>query len=101
MSERRPSPSRPSHLTGAVADEWDRIVGSMPSGFYSEADVPALTIYCEALTLRRGALADVQRDGRTIKDNNGRLWPHPMLKEADVQADIILKAAQRLRMVPR
>jgi len=96
----RPLVARPAHITGAIAAEWDRAIASMMPGFFTAADVPVLTIYCEALVLRRNAMADVQKDGRMVAGSTGQMVAHPMLREASRQAEIILKCADRLGMSP-
>jgi P27 family predicted phage terminase small subunit len=96
---------RPAHITGAIGEEWDRACGAMPRGFFTEADVPTLTIYCEALVMRRNALAIIAKPaaeggGMVIKGSAGQGAPHPMIAVARGQAEIILKAADRLGMSP-
>jgi P27 family predicted phage terminase small subunit len=106
-SEPRPAAglTRPIHITGAMAKEWDRTVAAMPPGFFTEADVPVLSIYCEALTLRRKALSIIARKredggGEVVAGSAGQAAAHPMIAVASKQAEIILKAADRLGMSP-
>lgn len=77
----------------------------MPHGFFTEADVPTLTIYCEALVMRRNALAIIAKPakeggGMVVKGSTGQDAAHPMIGVAKGQAEIILKAADRLGMSP-
>jgi P27 family predicted phage terminase small subunit len=96
---------KPAHITGTIGDEWDRVISAMPPGFYTEADVPVLTIYCEALVMRRNALAIVAKPkeeggGLVVKGSAGQDAAHPMIAVAKGQAEIILRAADRLGMSP-
>lgn len=96
---------KPPHITGPIGNEWDRAVGAMPPGFFTEADVPTLTIYCEALVMRRNALAIIAKPiaeggGMVVKGSTGQDAAHPMIAVARGQAEIILKAADRLGMSP-
>lgn len=96
---------KPAHITGALAEEWDRVIGAMEPGFFTEADVPVLSIYCEALAMRRTALAIVGRTkeeggGMVVEGSAGQDVAHPMIAVASKQAEIILKAADKLGMSP-
>lgn len=105
--EPRPRPllQRPAHITGAIGDEWDRAVAAMPPGFFTAADVPTLTVYCEALVMRRNALAIIAKPaaeggGMVVKGSTGQDAAHPMIAVAKSQAEILIKAADRLGMSP-
>ncbi|QLH39139.1 MAG: P27 family phage terminase small subunit [Defluviicoccus sp.] len=52
----------PLHLTPEARDIWLTIVGSMPPGFYTAADEPLLTAFCEAA-------ADHARATAALKDS--------------------------------
>lgn len=96
---------KPAHITGAIGDEWDRAVAAMPRGFFTEADVPVLTVYCEALVMRRNALGIIAKPkgeggGMVVKGSAGQDAAHPMINVAAKMAEVILKAADRLGMSP-
>ena len=90
----------PEFVRGAAADEWDRATRAMPPGFYSEADVPVLTVYCLAWVMYRNALALLAREGTTAIGSTGQLVAHPALAIASKQVEIILRAGDRLGMSP-
>lgn len=92
--------SRPSHLTGKAAEEWDRAVGAMPPGFYTAADAPVLLAYVDALILYRNAWAIIARDGMETTGSTGQKVAHPQLAVLARFSDLILKAADRLGMSP-
>lgn len=96
---------RPAHITGKAADEWDRVVGAMPPGFYTAADVPVLSAYVDALIIYRSAMAIIARPaeaggGMESKGSTGQTVAHPQLAVIARFAELILKAADRLGMSP-
>jgi len=103
-NEREPQPTgpiqKPDFVTGEAEREWDRAIGAMPDGLYTSADGPVLAVYCVAWVLFRNALAQVAREGMTAVGSQGQKLPHPGLAIAAKQAEIILRAADRLGMSP-
>lgn len=104
INDKEPAPrgsaARPDFVTGVAAEEWDRAVAAMPPGFYTAADVPVLTVYCLAWVMYRNSLAQVAREGMTSTGSTGQKVAHPALAVAAKQAEIILRAADRLGMSP-
>ncbi len=104
LNPREPEPRghavRPEFVTGAAAEEWDRCIASMPPGFFTEADVAVLAIYCLTWVTYRNALAQIAREGMTAKGAAGQNVAHPMLQVAAKQAEVVLKTADRLGMSP-
>jgi P27 family predicted phage terminase small subunit len=104
INDREPQPTgplvKPDFVSGDAAKEWDRAVGSMPPGLYTAADAPVLAVYCVAWVLFRNALAQVAREGMTAVGSQGQKVAHPSLGIASKQAEIILKAGDRLGMSP-
>ena len=91
---------KPEFITGEAAKEWDRALAAMPLNFYSSADVPTLATYCTAWVLYRHGLAQVAREGMVAKGSMGQQVPHPLLGVISQQAQIILRAGDRLGMSP-
>ena len=104
INDKEPAPRgsavRPDFVTGAAAEEWDRAVAAMPPGFYTSADVPVLTVYCLAWVMYRNSLAQVAREGMTANGSTGQKVAHPAIAIASKQAEIILRAADRMGMSP-
>ena len=92
-------PEKPDFISGAAAEEWDRAVAALP-WLYSSADVPTLTVYVVAWVTYRNALAQVAREGSFTTGSMGQKVSHPCLGIASTQAEIILRAADRLGMSP-
>lgn len=104
INRREPEPTgplrAPDFVTGAASEEWDRVVSSMPPGVYTAADVPVLTVYCLAWVQYRNALALVAREGMTSVGSTKQTCAHPAIAIAAKQADLILRASDRLGMSP-
>ncbi len=94
-------PEKPDFITttAAAAEEWDRAVAAMP-WLYTAADIPTLTVYVVAWVMFRNALAQVAREGSFTTGSMGQRVSHPCLGIASTQAEIILRAADRLGMSP-
>ena len=91
---------KPSHVTAAAAEEWERVVAAMPPGFYTSADTSTLTVYVSAWVVYRKAVLIIEREGMFSIGSTGQMVPHPALAIIATQANIILKAADRLGMSP-
>jgi P27 family predicted phage terminase small subunit len=91
---------RPSFLSGEAAEIWSQVTGAMPNGTYTAADVPVLAIYCQACALWRAAQQVLVVEGLSAPGSRGQLAPHPAVAIAARQADLILKAADRLGLSP-
>jgi P27 family predicted phage terminase small subunit len=83
-----------------AAREWDRAVAAMPPGLYTAADVPALAVYADAWANYLEARDLVARDGLIVRGGQGQPAAHPALAVQARQAEIILKAGDRLGMTP-
>lgn len=96
---------KPPIITGPAAEEWDRVVSSMPPGFYTPADAPVLANYCIAWVLYRNALSIIAKTpkeggGMEAKGSQGQTIAHPQLAVVRGFSELILKAADRLGMSP-
>jgi P27 family predicted phage terminase small subunit len=104
INEREPQPTgqlvKPDIVTGEAAKEWDRAVGAMPPGIYTSADAPVLAVFSIAWVLYRNALGQVAREGMTAVGSTGQKVAHPSLATLAKQAELILRAADRLGMSP-
>jgi P27 family predicted phage terminase small subunit len=104
LNEKEPQPTgacvKPDFVTGEAAKEWDRAVAAMPDGVYTSADAPVLAVFAIAWVLFRNSIAQVAREGMTSVGSTGQKIAHPSLAVAAKQAEIILRAADRLGMSP-
>lgn len=104
INHREPEPTgaavRPDFVTGAAGEEWDRACRAMPPGFYTAADVPVLTVFALAWVQYRNALAQVAREGMIVSGSMGQKVAHPAIAIASKQAEVILRASDRLGMSP-
>jgi P27 family predicted phage terminase small subunit len=73
-------PERPVTLSGAAAEEWDRITSLLARlGLVQEVDRAALAIYCQAWARWLEAEAALRRDGCVIESPNGYPIQSPWL----------------------
>jgi P27 family predicted phage terminase small subunit len=93
-------PQRPDFITGSAAEDWDRVIASMPPGFFTAADTPTLAVFCVSLTLHRAALAQVARGGLTSKGLDGQAIVNPMVGVVAREAQLVLRASDRLGLSP-
>lgn len=93
-------PVKPDFIAGRAAEEWDRVVASMPPGYFTAADAPTLAVLSAAWTLYRAALAELARGGLTAKGAEGQPVAHPMAKVVAKETEIILRAGDRLGLSP-
>jgi P27 family predicted phage terminase small subunit len=104
LNEREPQPTgslvKPDIVTGEAAKEWDRLVSAMPDGLYTSADAPVLAVYCIAWVIYRNSLAVISREGMFATGSMGQKTVHPALLIQAKQAEVILRAADRLGMSP-
>lgn len=94
------APVMPAHLEGEAAVEWDRVVRAMPPQLYTSADVSTITTYCNAWALYVRALAEVKRKGLFAKGSMGQIVANPALAVVKAQAEVMLKAGDRLGLSP-
>lgn len=94
------APVMPEHLEGDAAIEWDRVVRSMPPQLYTSADVSTLLAYCTAWALHKKAWLEVKRKGLFAKGSMGQLVANPALAVLKSQAEVMLKAGDRLGLSP-
>lgn len=104
LNQREPEPTGPAecpaHIKGKARAEWERVVRSMPAGLYTSADVPVIAVYCQAWVTYRNALDLVEAEGMMSVGANGQPAAHPAVAVMSKQAEIILRAADRLGMSP-
>lgn len=90
---------RPAWLPPKAAEEWSRVIATFPPEFYTAADVPTLAVYCCAWVTYQEALAQVTKS-LMARGSTKQLVAHPALAIARQQAEIILRASDRLGMSP-
>lgn len=96
---------KPALITGPAAEEWDRVIISMPPGFFTAADQPVLVTFCLAWVLYQKALAIIARKpadggGMEARGSQGQPVAHPQLAVIKSYSELILKCADRLGMSP-
>jgi P27 family predicted phage terminase small subunit len=104
LNEREPQPTgaleKPDFLSGEAAKEWDRLLSAMPPGLYTSADASVLAVYCIAWAIYRNTLAVVSREGMFGTGSMGQKVINPALLLQAKQAELLLKASDRLGLSP-
>lgn len=72
------APSCPKWLHEYARAEWRRVVKVLePIGLVTQADLAALAGYCQAWAEFRLATEQLDREGRTVEDDEGWIRTHP------------------------
>jgi hypothetical protein len=100
LAERRPSP--PADLTEAEGLVWSDVVGCMPCGWLSKAQVPLLVAYCRH-TARAGLLAQQLSafDPAWVKVEGGVQRLDKLLAMAERETRALTACARSLRLTPQ
>ncbi|HOI96243.1 MAG TPA: phage terminase small subunit P27 family [Syntrophobacter fumaroxidans] len=104
INDNRPRPtgkaSCPKHLPLDAKREWRRIVGSLPPGMVTAADVPLLAAFCVAWALHKEASAHIQAESAVILSKNEQPYQNPWLSILNRQAEIMAKLGSRFGLSP-
>jgi P27 family predicted phage terminase small subunit len=90
----------PPFLVGGAAEEWERVVSSMPPGFFTAADYSTLAVYCFAWDMHKKAVETLAVEGILAEGSTKQQVAHPALGVLATQAGVILKAGDRLGLSP-
>lgn len=92
-------PEAPAELTDEQAEEWRRIVNSLPADWFLPAFYPLLAEYCRgAVTLRRiGEIIEAyEKSDEFDPDRYAK-----MLKEQNAKSNAMIQIARQCRFTPR
>ena len=71
------APTPPDWLGEYSLKIWNSILGSMPPNFYSEADAILLASYCQACTMAKKAVIQIEAEDITLKNVQGNMIRNP------------------------
>lgn len=71
------APTIPDWLGDYSKEIWNAVIGSMPPNFYAEADAIILASYCQACTMAKKAVIQIEAEGITLKNQQGNMVRHP------------------------
>ncbi|MCB5173656.1 phage terminase small subunit P27 family [Microvirga lenta] len=91
---------KPDHLDHVASAAWDTIVGSMPSGFYSQADAPILSAFCQAYALHKLAVEALEKEGHISVGQSGAAYQNPWVSILNKQAMTMASLGDRLGLSP-
>lgn len=106
LPENEPEPTTPLVIPAIIAAdeaalaEWNRIVLSMPRGFYADIDAVVLAICASAWVIWSQATAKIRLEGLMADGSTGNRVAHPLLAVQRQQSEIILRCASQLGMGP-
>lgn len=90
----------PPQLTEAQCALWEQITNSLPADFFRPGDVPLLAAYCKAWHFYLLAAGEVEANGVTVEDANGRRVANPAQGMLVTQASAMAQLSVKLRLSP-
>ena len=69
----------PDGLTPEEAARWQNVVQSLPSDWFSAADLPILAAYCQTIVQHEAACKALQGELLVLEAANGRQYRNPLL----------------------
>lgn len=105
MNEDEPIPEgdlydAPEWMSAGQKESWAYAIEHAPEGLLKKLDRAAFTSFIIAEDRHRRAEIMVEQEGMTLVSVRGNAMPHPMLSEARLQAQIMLKAAGEIGFTP-
>jgi P27 family predicted phage terminase small subunit len=85
-------------MTAGARRHWKRIMGSVPSDYFSPADAAQLVELCEAAALHDRAIKQLEAEGLTTKSTNGTVYPHPCIGIVKGAANTVATLSTKLRL---
>ena len=94
-------PVMPTGMSALARAEWKRIVPElMKAGVLTRLDASVLRLYCEAFADYVVAKRTVSKEGRTYKQENGMIRPHPAVGQLNSAERRMTFLLQQLAMTP-
>lgn len=90
----------PSWLTRRQKIAWNYAIENAPAGLLRRLDRSVLAVWVVAEDLHRQAVEEGRKFSLVGKTANGTLMPNPYISVANVQAKVMLKAAEQLGFTP-
>ena len=90
----------PPDMADAPRKEWRAIVNSLPADYFRPSDVSLLAAYCVWAAYARQCRVEIDRDGITIDNGNGRRIPHPATHVLQSATAAMSQMAVKLRLCP-
>ena len=78
---------------------WKRIVDSLPSDYFSAADLPLLREYCEAYDRSVKAQKEIDGQGMTVPTGQGSIKAHPAIAVKVAAAGVMATVGSKLGLV--
>lgn len=95
------TPSQPTIMTVMAKKVWLKLVGAMPEGVYTAADIHLLAAYCEAVANHQHATAAIAEGAPLmVAGSTGQEVINPIFAHQEKQARLIVTIGQRLGLDP-
>lgn len=92
--------TRPDHLSQHAAEEWDRVLPHLQAmGTVTDADVPCLAVYCEAVARWR-RLAKLVADSQPLLHRDGNYVKNPLYSQVRDAAIEVRMFAREFGLTP-
>lgn len=95
-------PARPLWLDGIAANIWDETIAelSMVEGLLSDADGPALALYCDAWRQYHEYDQQLRKDGNTTLSLTAGVKAHPLIARRDAAREAVIKIGAKFGLNP-
>jgi len=94
-------PEMPTGMSALARKEWKRIIPElMRAGVLTKLDASVLRLYCEAFADYMAARKTIRKEGRTYKQPNGMIRPHPAVAQFNSAERRMTILLQQLAMTP-
>jgi P27 family predicted phage terminase small subunit len=93
-------PEPPAHLTAEQLARWHAVVGSLPTGLLSMADVQVLERMAVAWATFRQACGLINQSGPLIRGQHGELVYNPLLRVRSAAAEEMQQCGLALGLSP-
>lgn len=90
----------PDWLDDDAKAEWNRVLEVTPPRLLTGMDVPTVSAYCQAWSLRKKALAELADMPLVVQGGAGGPIANPLTRIVQAQTDLMLRAAARLGFDP-
>ena len=91
----------PFELEPEVQVVWDRIVDSLPSGWFETADVWVLVTFCQIEVEYQELRFELLVEGHVLKDHNDKAYINPLVTILNGLRTHLMRMATDLRLNPR
>lgn len=90
----------PSFLSAEAKLEWARVIASAPAGLLTISDSDTVVAFVTAVLIARQAGRQLEREGLTVTDAEGRVARHPVSVSFERTTGLVAKLGSALGLTP-